>query len=279
LDSKEKINAYYDQTYHQYRKVWRLDKHLGIHYGYWEKGIRRLSSAVTRMNQYLADKAHFSANSKILDMGCGIGGSSFYLAENYNLYCIGLNLNRGQVDLANKLKEEKNLSDKVSFINVDYLHSNLPDNSFDGIWALETICHCQDKNDFLKEASRLLKPGSTMILAEYFITKPELNSKTSMVKWLQKWAIPSLDSVEEFSAKMKANGFEIELEKDISKNISTSSLYMFISSFPGMITTEINQLFKDYGSYSHDHYKSAFWQYIAFRKKYWRYHVIKARKL
>jgi cyclopropane fatty-acyl-phospholipid synthase-like methyltransferase len=271
------INAYYDQTYHQYRSVWKLDTHLGIHYGYWDRKTPNLKAAVRRMNEVLAEHSHFRADDHILDMGCGIGGSSFYLSENRGLEVTGISINQRQIDLA-KTRAEKLFRDRTHFICGDYLSSGLEKESFDGIWALETICHCQDKSDFIKEAHRLLKPGKTMILAEYFATQPQHNEKESMKKWLRRWAIPGLDTLDEFKSKLESEGFTVEFEKDLTRHIRKSSFYMFLASFPGFVTTEINQMLKDYGEYSHYHYRSAFWQYIALAKSYWKYHMIRVRK-
>lgn len=274
MSTEKEINKYYDQTYHQYRSVWKLDKHRGIHYGFWDQSTRNLSQAVQRMNLVLLENSGFKENSKILDMGCGVGGSSLFLAENINAEVTGININRKQIEIAEKINHPK-----LKFICANYLESELESSKFDGIWALETICHCQDKNDFIKEANRLLKPGGHLVLAEYFIRQEEFNESKAIKKWLRRWAIPGLDEYSDFKSKLEDKGFEIVKEIDATRNIWKSSLYMFLASFPGMLTTEVNQLFKDYGTYSHNHYKSAYWQFIALNKNYWEYRILIAKKL
>ena len=273
MPTEKEINKYYDQTYHQYRSVWKLDQHKGIHYGYWDDSTKNLSQAVEKMNRVLLDLSGFRKNSAILDMGCGVGGSSIFIAEQINAKVTGINLNQKQIDIAKKLDQPN-----LNFICGNYLNSGMDNEIFDGIWALETICHCQDKLDFIKEAHRLLKPGGVLVLAEYFVKKHEFSNSKSIKKWLNYWAIPGLEVYSGFISKLEANDFEIIKEKDATKNIWKSSFYMFLASFPGMLTTEFNQLFKDYGSYSHNHYKSAFWQFIALKKKLWEYKIIVARK-
>lgn len=230
------------------------------------------------MNQKMAELADFKNKDNILDMGCGIAGSSIYLSEKYNVQCTGINLNLKQCEIAKKRIEEKGLSNQIQIINTNYLKSGLESANYDGIWALETICHCDEKRDFIKEANRLLKPGGVMVLSEYFARKEEYNQSKPIRKWLDRWAIPGIDTISDFRAKLEEEGFEILYEEQINKAIYKSSLYMYLASFPGFITTEINQLIKDYGEYSRNHYKSAYWQYIALKKGLWDYHMIKVRK-
>ena len=71
----DNITDYYDECYIYYKIFWRSHKNLCIHYGFHDKGQGHDEDLV-RMIEVLADKAQISSREKILDAGCGVGGSS-----------------------------------------------------------------------------------------------------------------------------------------------------------------------------------------------------------
>jgi MPBQ/MSBQ methyltransferase len=83
---------------------------------------------------------------KVLDVGCGIGGTSRYLAKKLgsNSSVVGITLSPKQVERATQLAKAQGV-DNASFQVMDALQMSFPDNSFDIVWACESGEHMPDK--------------------------------------------------------------------------------------------------------------------------------------
>ncbi len=95
--NENEIVAYYDQCEVDFALVRQLKTHHNMHYGYWEKGTRRMRQAMNLMNRKLAELAKISPVDKVLDAGCGVGGSAIYLAKNIGCRVHGITLSEKQV--------------------------------------------------------------------------------------------------------------------------------------------------------------------------------------
>ncbi|XP_027102280.1 gamma-tocopherol methyltransferase, chloroplastic-like isoform X1 [Coffea arabica] len=101
----------------------------------------------------------------ILDVGCGIGGSTRYLASKYGSQCKGITLSPVEAERARVLTSAQGLeSQQVSFEVADALNQPFADGSFDLIWCIECADHISDKTKFVHELNRVAAPGATIIL-------------------------------------------------------------------------------------------------------------------
>ncbi|HBC57016.1 MAG TPA: hypothetical protein DCZ03_07620, partial [Gammaproteobacteria bacterium] len=78
---RDEIVDYYDNCEMDYKVLWRLDRCLAMHYGYWDETTERVSEALIRENQILAERAKITESDIVLDAGCGVGGSAIWLAN------------------------------------------------------------------------------------------------------------------------------------------------------------------------------------------------------
>jgi len=168
MTSNEEIIAYYDNCEDHYRMYWNLQESLSLHYGYWDETTSSFHEALLNINKKLIEYADIQGSHKVLDMGCGIGGSSIYLARELGCDCTGITLSERQVATANKLATRYELSDHCRFEVGDFTKTKYQDGSFDIIWAIESVCHANDKADFIREAYRLLRPGGKLVMADFF---------------------------------------------------------------------------------------------------------------
>jgi len=76
------IADYYNQTLNHYQNWWNLDKNMAVHYGIWDSHTRNFQESLTNTNLVLMNMAFIAHGDKILDAGCGVGGSAFFLAQN-----------------------------------------------------------------------------------------------------------------------------------------------------------------------------------------------------
>lgn len=163
---KTQIQQFYDASSGLWEQVW--GEHM--HHGYYgatgnEKKDRR--QAQIDLIEELLIWAGVGHADHILDVGCGIGGSSLYLAEKFNASATGITLSPVQASRAAQRAEEADLASRVSFEVADALEMPFNDDSFDFVWSMESGEHMPDKQKFLAECYRVLKPGGTFLMATW----------------------------------------------------------------------------------------------------------------
>ncbi len=146
--------------------------------------------------------------TRVLDVGCGIGGSSRILAEDYGFDVTGITISANQVKRANELTPE---GVSAKFQVDDAMALSFPDGSFDVVWCIEAGPHMPDKAVFAGELMRVLKPGGNLVVADWNQRDDRqvpLNSweKPVMKQLLEQWSHPAFASIEGFSELLEATG-------------------------------------------------------------------------
>ncbi|KAL6609559.1 hypothetical protein ACP70R_039528 [Stipagrostis hirtigluma subsp. patula] len=102
---------------------------------------------------------------QVLDVGCGIGGGDFYMAENYDVHVLGIDLSINMVSFAIERAIGRKCS--VEFEVADCTTKDYPENSFDVIYSRDTILHIQDKPALFRSFFKWLKPGGKVLISDY----------------------------------------------------------------------------------------------------------------
>src|SRR5207244_10334107 len=92
------IQHYYDETWHDYRWLWLNPSNYAIHFGYWDDRTRKHADALNRLNAALAERIGIQHGARILDAGCGVGGSAIWLAETFAARVVGITPVASQVE-------------------------------------------------------------------------------------------------------------------------------------------------------------------------------------
>eukprot|EP01035_Chromulina_nebulosa_P019351 gene19351-25216_t len=158
--------------------------------------------------------------AKILDVGCGIGGTSRYLANKFgsDTQVVGITLSPAQQKRATQLAIDKNIPN-CEFLVMDALNMDYPDNSFDVVWACESGEHMPDKSKYINEMTRVLKPGGRIVVATWCErdegNKPFTPKERKMLDFLYaEWSHPYFISINKYAKIMQAT--------NKLKNISTA---------------------------------------------------------
>ena len=150
----------------------------------------------------------FPAGTTLLDVGCGIGGSSRILAQDYGFTVTGITISPQQVKRAQELTPA---GLNAQFQVDDAMALSFPDASFDLVWSIEAGPHMPDKAVFAKELLRVLKPGGVLVVADWNQRddrQQPLNfwEKPVMQQLLDQWSHPAFSSIEGFSELLAATG-------------------------------------------------------------------------
>jgi cyclopropane fatty-acyl-phospholipid synthase-like methyltransferase len=227
---QRQVIDYFDQTHDDYRRLWGVDRHLGLHCGYFDAGHCRHDEAVAHMNRVLAEAAAIRRTDRVLDAGCGIGGSALWLAAHVGCRVTGITLSARQVEQARQLARRHSVEPLVDFHVADYADTGLPAASFDVVWALESLCHGEDKRAVLCEAHRLLRPGGRLVVADCFLAREALTpaEQRLVAGWQRGWLIPNVAGVGRFQEWLKQAGFQDIRFRDSTRNIAPSSWRIYL---------------------------------------------------
>jgi cyclopropane fatty-acyl-phospholipid synthase-like methyltransferase len=273
------IADYYNQTQIHYEQWWNLRESLAVHYGIWHEGTRDFITALENTNREMVRIGQIKPDDKILDAGCGVGGSAVFLAKEFNATIDAITLSEKQLDLATKSVSELGLNDKIKFSKQDFNHTEFGSESFDVVWACESSCYSHPKELFFREAKRLLKPGGTIVIADYFLTPVGLQDKKRFVqKWGSLWAIDRFYSWHDLSHALVKTGLELNSKQNFTREVTPSSKKMYTAARKGAFFSEVYNLFNNTSQFGKHHYKSGIYQYKALQRGEWEYWILCIQK-
>lgn len=274
--TNEDITNYYDHTEVHYRKFWKMEQSMGLHYGVWDKTTKTLADAILNTNAQLAILGEIKPTDKVLDAGCGVGGSAIFLAKNYGCQVTGITLSERQVRTATHFSEKNGVGHLATFERMDYTQTRFPDAHFDVVWAIESMQTATDKSLFFKEMRRILKPNGRILIADVFKEGNWKITETPVMQWmLHGWAMSDLLTLQGLSDLTKSHNFASVKNRDVTSNVRKSIQRYRWFAIAGMFGTKWYNLFHNGTHFGRVHYKTGLAQYRAWRQGLWSYQLLK----
>ncbi|MEL6865383.1 MAG: methyltransferase domain-containing protein [Bacteroidota bacterium] len=138
------IQQFYDRSTQIWLDTWGEHMHHGF-YGWDGSAQKDHRQAQVDLVEEMLQWAGVSEAKRILDAGCGVGGSARLLAHKFNAEALGFTLSPVQVRAAEELTERVGLSERVRFQARDMMSLGREDGQFDLIWSMESAEHIRDK--------------------------------------------------------------------------------------------------------------------------------------
>ena len=216
FNEKRKIIAYYDLASPYYHSMW--GDH--IHHGYWIRGDESKETAQIQLIEHLAQLANLKTGSRILDIGCGFGGSSLYLAKKYGASTTGITISPVQVQMAKEAAAKKNLDARFLLMDAEDMQFAQP---FDMLWSVESISHYHNPRKFFASAVKFLKPGGYFALTDWFRKEniPPADKK-KFIEPIEEGMMVELRGMNDYNDFLVSSGLQVVHRQDLTANCAKS---------------------------------------------------------
>ena len=210
-----------------------------VHWGYWEDpsaadGTRAdYVAAMEQMDGVLLDAGHVTDGQRLLDVGCGFGGTIQQInARHSGMHLTGLNIDPRQLAAAEAQTTATNGND-IDWVEADALQLPFADGTFDRVLAVECIFHFPSRERFLAEAARVLKPGGYLAVSD-FVPTVAFFGKTPIWLAIRSQIAKSYGTLgnvplRSYRAMGKRAGLRLETNRNIRRN--TLPTYPFLINF------------------------------------------------
>lgn len=217
----QQIANFWNQISAGWHTIWGVN----IHHGFYENDEPiNPKEAQEKLIVKLAEEIKIAPGDRVLDVGCGMGGTSMYLAKHYDAIVTGITLSQKQIEIATDLTKTNQITN-VEFKIEDALSlASFPDNSFDVVWSLESCEQFFDKKLFLQQAYRVLKPNGKLMLATWCSSHDEYQdvSAQKYKKLCAAFDLPYMPSIEHYRQLVEQEKFKINSYADWTDYVARS---------------------------------------------------------
>jgi cyclopropane fatty-acyl-phospholipid synthase-like methyltransferase len=171
-----------------------------------------------------ADVIHFRISAhvadvppiRVLDAGCGLGGTSFHLARRFGSVCEGLTLSSVQAARATRTAEALGLAGRCQFRVASY-DDALPAGTYDLIVAIESLVHSPDPARSLANLARSLAPGGRIVVVDD-VREPGADVDDA-ARFMAGWQAPGFMDRSQWLAAFAAAGLRVAVEEDLTPRV------------------------------------------------------------
>ncbi|PGF16680.1 ubiquinone biosynthesis methyltransferase UbiE [Natrinema sp. CBA1119] len=225
----DEIVDFYNETAWEYLVFWST---ANLHYGFYDDESTTHREAMANSNRVYADTLEVDETDTVLDIGTGRGGFPTHVAAERGADVHGIDIDPLHVSEARANACERGVSESTEFSVGDYHDIPYPDDTFDAVSGIETVCHSERKERVLAEIRRVLAPGGRLMISDGFrsrtaLTDPEAEKLRTV---LDGWAVPDFAHISEFREALEELGFADVTFDDHYEQIIPSSRRQWVLS-------------------------------------------------
>jgi tocopherol O-methyltransferase len=210
-NGKQEIRKHYDVMSPYYRELW--GEH--IHHGYWIQGDETKEQAQIQLIERLAHEAGMRRGCKVLDVGCGIGGSSIYLAKHWGGDVTGITISPMQVEMAERAAAREGVRARFILMDAEAMRF---EELFDVIWSVESISHYRDTGKFFAAAAKLLKPGGVLAMTDWFKKEGlQASGERRFITPIESSMLVELHTTSDYQEQMEEAGLRVTAREILNK--------------------------------------------------------------
>ena len=198
---------------------------LACHFGLWGPDTTTDREALLRANRTLVQGCDLGPGRRVLDAGCGVGGTAITLAETHGVRVTGLTNCEPHVAVAAEHAEQRGVGHLVEFRHGDFMDLPFPDARFDAVLNHETFCYAPDKRAYLRGVYRVLKPGGRWQCVEGLLSGTPLSEVQEEYHAIAQrgWRMPPLEPWRDVVAALDEAGYVEIREQDLSAEAAIST--------------------------------------------------------
>lgn len=208
--TKDRVRQHYDALFWFYRMFWGVH----LHHGLFRTGHESPRQAQVAMLDHCVSLLPEQPKGRVLDIGCGYGATSIYLAKRFGCRVEGISLSGRQIEFARGWAARHGLQNQVRFDRADAESFTPVRESYDLIWVMESSEHFEEKPAFFANAATALRSGGAIMLAAWTAAE---NANT---EWLDATAevsvCPSFASTGEYEQMLTDTGHSVFVSQDIT---------------------------------------------------------------
>ncbi len=220
----QQIAQYYDSNTARFLSLGGSGDVAAIHRAIWAPGVTTQAQAFGFLNQLVANALQPAlpeemGTARVLDLGCGVGGTATWVAQTLDVRVTGVTLSPAQVQLAQQRAEALGLASRVNFALGSF--SAMPElPASHGAYAIESFVHADDAAGFFTMAAKHLLPGARLVLCDDFLNPPHTaEAKACVARFRRGWHLNTLLSEEDTCALAQSAGFRLVEVQDLSAHL------------------------------------------------------------